>query len=83
MTNHNTIFFKQNFNSFISESYKTKQIDVLLKMTVIVALKDHDHKQLIIGTDSQTTAGQIKYSSDTKMISKEINIVDGFNKSLK
>lgn len=52
-------------------------------MTVIVAFNDKEHKKIIVGTDSQTTAGQIKYTSDTKMISKEINIVDGFNKKIK
>ena len=37
-------------------------------MTVIVALKDPEHKSIILGTDTQVTSGQIMHESNGKII---------------
>ena len=51
-------------------------------MTVIVALKDPEHKSIILGTDTQVTSGQIMHESNGKIITLPLVEVDGFDKTI-
>jgi len=52
-------------------------------MTIIIALKDKKNKNIILGTDTQATGGQIIYTVENKTITLPLTITDGYNETIK
>lgn len=51
-------------------------------MTIIIALKDTQNKRIILGSDRQGTAGQIKETVKDKIIKKDITITDAYTNTI-
>ena len=52
-------------------------------MTILVALKDEKNNRVILGTDKQVTYGSTKGITDTKMITINIPVVDGYGETIR
>ena len=58
-------------------------LEVLVFLTIVIALRDVENKRIIMGADNQATMGQLCYKGGKKLFSLDIPIVDGYGDILK